>query len=76
MKLLDTERSSSFFGDPNPIKAKTLANWRSQGIGPKFIKIGRRVFYELAELERFARSREFQSTWAAKGSTHNREGRS
>lgn len=31
----------------------TLANWRSQGIGPDFSKQRGRVYYALAELERF-----------------------
>lgn len=30
---------------------KTLANWRCQGIGPRPIKVGGRVFYEWAEVQ-------------------------
>ena len=31
----------------------TLSNWRSQGVGPRYTKIGRRVVYPMAEVERF-----------------------
>lgn len=30
-----------------------LANWRSLGIGPAFVKIGARVLYPLAAIEAF-----------------------
>lgn len=29
----------------------TLANWRVEGEGPKFIKLGRKVLYSLTEIE-------------------------
>jgi hypothetical protein len=35
------------------VKADTLATWRSQGRGPAFVKIGRRVFYRLNDLHKF-----------------------
>ena len=28
----------------------TLSNWRVQGVGPKFIKVGRKVLYPLAQV--------------------------
>lgn len=31
----------------------TLANWRSAGIGPAYLKIGSRVMYPLAQIEQF-----------------------
>ncbi|MNK29169.1 hypothetical protein D3C87_475590 [compost metagenome] len=31
----------------------TLANWRSQGNGPAFVKFGTRVLYPLDEVERW-----------------------
>lgn len=33
--------------------SKTLANWRAQGIGPAFRKIGRAIRYDVEELDRF-----------------------
>lgn len=35
----------------------TLAHWRVQGCGPKYIKFGRKVLYPLAEIEAFEKSR-------------------
>lgn len=30
---------------------RTLANWRSNGNGPPFLKLGGRVLYEISKLE-------------------------
>jgi len=35
----------------------TLRNWRSQGKGPRFFKIGRKVIYRPEDIERFLFSR-------------------
>ncbi|MBR8000354.1 helix-turn-helix domain-containing protein [Burkholderia vietnamiensis] len=37
------------------VSKNTLSNWRVQGRGPKFIKLGRKVLYPLPELEAFER---------------------
>lgn len=34
----------------------TLANWRVFGGGPRFIKIGKKILYPLAEIEAFEQS--------------------
>jgi Helix-turn-helix domain len=34
----------------NDIPVKTLAQWRSKGIGPKYRKIGRHVRYDWADV--------------------------
>jgi hypothetical protein len=44
------------------ISCRTLERWRWMGIGPKFIKIGGRVKYRLADVEAFEQSRLCQST--------------
>ena len=31
----------------------TLSNWRVRGEGPRYIKLGRKVLYPLAEIEAF-----------------------
>lgn len=33
----------------------TLSNWRVRGQGPRFIKVGRKVLYPVAELEAWER---------------------
>lgn len=34
-----------------PVSEGTLANWRSQGGGPPFLKVGGRVGYRLSDVE-------------------------
>lgn len=31
----------------------SLANWRTKGQGPRFVKCGKRVLYPIAEIEAF-----------------------
>ena len=44
--LLRTSDAAPFAG----VAPKTLENWRTLGLGPKFIKAGRRVLYDPADL--------------------------
>lgn len=44
------------------ITVGTLANWRSQGVGPKFSKIGGRILYPLAAVEEWEAGRTVTST--------------
>jgi predicted DNA-binding transcriptional regulator AlpA len=40
----------------------TLAKWRVTGAGPKFVKIGRAVRYDPADLDVWLNTRKVQST--------------
>lgn len=40
----------------------TLANWRVQGKGPKFVKVGRKIWYKLEDIAAYERSRTVSST--------------
>lgn len=44
------------------ISVRTLANWRTQGKGPKFIRRGGKIFYPLKYLEEWDESNTYQST--------------
>jgi hypothetical protein len=46
-------------------KKNTLATWRSYGKGPPFYKIGRRVFYSIADLHAWMASRRREPKKAA-----------
>ena len=35
------------------ISPRTLEDWRLTGFGPRFVKLGRRVFYRLQDLAEF-----------------------
>lgn len=38
--------------------ARSLEEWRREGRGPRWVKIGRHVRYPVAEVERYRRERE------------------
>lgn len=40
----------------------TLQKWRLDRKGPNYIKIGRKIFYEPSEIEKFIRSRRVNLT--------------
>jgi len=44
------------------VAVRTLSNWRTLGIGPKFTKIGGRVLYPLKEVEDWEQRRTTDST--------------
>lgn len=49
-QLLDTSQVSSLLN----LRAATLKKWRVLGIGPKYLRVGRRaVRYRLADVKRF-----------------------
>jgi hypothetical protein len=45
----EQEAASQFLG----VSAATLRAWRSQGRGPRFARLGRRVVYLITDLEAF-----------------------
>jgi excisionase family DNA binding protein len=45
--LWDDDRTGEFLG----VSVGTLANWRYQGRGPRFVKVGRHVRYRRADVE-------------------------
>lgn len=44
------------------VKLKTLANWRSQGMGPKFTKVGGKILYPIRALFEWETSRTLDRT--------------
>lgn len=56
--LLTTNQAAPRVG----VSAGTLANWRVQGIGPKFIRAGSRVVYDPADIEAWKATRRVGST--------------
>lgn len=54
------------------IKIGTLARWRSMGVGPRFIKIGRTVHYPKEEIIRCLSENIYQSAGEAReGTSHD-----
>ncbi|MBF0453891.1 MAG: helix-turn-helix domain-containing protein [Magnetococcales bacterium] len=48
------------------INPKTLQNWRSQGRGPAFLKVGGHVLYRMEDIERYEQERLQVGTTATK----------
>ena len=59
--LLDDEKLSGVLDVP----VGTLANWRYQGRGPRFIKVGRAVRYRRSDVEAWLERNARESTAAA-----------
>jgi hypothetical protein len=49
----ETEAARVLGGEANPISVHTLRKWRTQGCGPKFIRIGNRIRYRQSDLDAF-----------------------
>ncbi len=46
--------AASFLGgSAKPLSLSTLSNWRRDGIGPKFVRIGKSIRYPVHELRAF-----------------------
>ena len=45
---------------------RTLERWRQNGTGPRYIKCGRKILYSRSAIDEWQKSREFESTAAAK----------
>lgn len=56
--LLSEESAAPFVGT----EPKTLANWRTLGKGPKFIRVGRKVMYHPDDIAEWVAARRVQST--------------
>jgi len=57
-RLLTTDEAAPLIG----VEPKTAHNWRSLGFGPKFIRAGRRVVYDPADIETWKAARRVGST--------------
>ena len=47
------------------IQRQTMAKWRCDGAGPKFVRLGRRVFYRSSDLREWIDAQVRQNTIAA-----------
>ena len=57
-KLLDEQEAAPYVG----VRRKTLANWRVEGVGPKFLRVGGRVRYHPRDISEWLDGRRVQST--------------
>ena len=62
-ELFDDASAGEFLGGKvSPISPRTLQRWRVEGVGPKWIKVGRLVRYRRSDLEAYLETRVRQST--------------
>lgn len=59
---MDPTNSAAYLG----LDEKTLANYRSRGTGPEFVKVGGRIFYFRDSLDRWIAEGRAQSTAQAR----------
>jgi predicted DNA-binding transcriptional regulator AlpA len=52
--LLDPHATAKFLGG---VSILTLADWRTKGVGPAYVKVGRCVRYRLSDLQTWLESR-------------------
>lgn len=50
--------------------ARTTGRWRSEGIGPRYIRAGGQVLYRLSDVEEWLASRTFRHTAAEATGRH------
>ena len=55
---LSTGEAAPYVG----VAARTLENWRTLGLGPRFIKAGRNVVYDVRDIEAWKTARTVRST--------------
>jgi predicted DNA-binding transcriptional regulator AlpA len=48
-----------------PVAQQTLARWRYEGRGPRFVKVGRRVAYRAGDIRHWLLERSFADTTAS-----------
>jgi len=58
---LKTEEAAEHMG----FKRKTLDNWRSEGRGPRYSRVGRSIRYHILDLEKFMTESQVRTSDAA-----------
>ena len=54
MEMKTTKEAAAYL---KGIKPETLVAWRHRGQGPKYVPLGKRIVYSVADLDAFMRSR-------------------
>ncbi len=67
--LLETGAAARYL----QLRPGTLANWRTAGGGPRYVRVGRRPFYRQADLEAWLDTHLFEDTAAERGQERARQ---
>jgi len=52
-RRLSEREAAEYLG---PVSVRTLQDWRNQGTGPAYARLGRRIAYDIADLDAFLAS--------------------
>lgn len=69
IRRLNTPEAAEYLG----VRPGTMEVWRSLGRGPRYVRLGRRIVYEIVDLDSFAAARLVETTDTApvlKGGAH------
>jgi excisionase family DNA binding protein len=58
LRFLTQQRLAELLG----VSERTLERWRVEGHGPKFVRVGRRPLYRIADVDEWAKKQTFGST--------------
>jgi len=50
-KYFETHFTTEELAERYDMHPKSVANWRLQGAGPKYVKVGKRIFYKPEDVE-------------------------
>jgi hypothetical protein len=50
-RRISEKEAAAYLG---PVSMRTLQDWRIRGVGPPYSKLGKRVAYDVADLDAFA----------------------
>jgi hypothetical protein len=60
--LNETQAGRYLGGKVSPISARTLQRWRMEGMGPRFVRVGRLVRYRRLDLDAYLQASLHRST--------------
>jgi hypothetical protein len=61
-RRISEREAASYLG---PVRVRTLQAWRMQGVGPPYSKLGKRVAYDVADLDAFIAAQRVEPKAAA-----------
>ena len=56
-EALTQKLAAEFLGGSKPLSVNTLAKWRREGTGPRFLRVGKSIRYRVSDLLAFMEGR-------------------
>lgn len=61
-RRISEQEAAKYLG---PVQVRTLQDWRIRGVGPRYIKLGKRVAYDVADLDAYLQAQRVEPKAAA-----------